>query len=246
MTMHASVSWNRLHKSPARESTLASQPTNDTIRIERLLDALEGVVSTRVIMDPHGRIIEIHILASHELHPKQIVRNVESALSAGLGFVVDRRVISVAQLRPDVGPITGRPLAVPDSNGSGRRARQVFVGFDTTCSTPLDASCTVTLKTDHQSLVGRGHGANTPQGRAAAAARATFDALAGAPDALVIGFEGAALVESDGRSFVLVAAHSLGGRASKPLTGVAAVNRSPEEAAILAVLQATNRFSTQP
>src|SRR5262245_46273742 len=103
--------------------TLASPPINDTSRSERLLAALEGVVSARVVMDPHGRIVEIHILSTHELHPKQIVRNVESALSAGLGLVVDRRVISVAQLRPDVGPITVAPFAVPGSNGVVRRTR---------------------------------------------------------------------------------------------------------------------------
>src|SRR5262245_22098324 len=226
--------------------TLASLPPNDTSRSERLLAALAGVISARVIMDPHGRIVEIHILASHELHPKQIVRNIESALSAGLGFLVDRRVISVAQLRPDVGPITAGPFPVPDATGSVRRGRPVLIGFDTTCRTHLDASCTVTLQKDSQYVVGTGSGANTPPGRAEAAARATFDALAGAQDSATLGFEGATLVESNGRTYVLVPAQALAGRSAWPLTGVAAINRSPEEAAILASLQATNRISTQP
>jgi hypothetical protein len=226
--------------------SLASLPKNAMSRSERLLAALEGVVSVRVIMDPHGRIIEIHILSTHELHPKQIVRNVESALSAGLGLVVDHRVISVAQLRPDVGPITAAPFAVPAANGLVRRSRPIFVGFDTTCGTQLDAHCTVTLQRDSQSLVGTGSGANTPLGRAEAAARATFDALAGTHEATTLGVEGATLVEFNGRTYVLIAAQALAGRSARPLTGVSAINRSPEEAAILASLQATNRISTQP
>ena len=70
-------------------------------RIERLLCGLAGVVSARAVAQPDGMIEEIHVLATERLHPKQVVRNVESALSAGLGLDVDRRVISVAQIRGD-------------------------------------------------------------------------------------------------------------------------------------------------
>jgi hypothetical protein len=45
---------------------------------------------------------------------------------------------------------------------------------------------------------------------------------------------------------VLVAAHALTGRSARMLTGIAAIGRSPEEAAILAGLQATNRISCIP
>ncbi|MGH7460309.1 MAG: hypothetical protein ACREMA_04685 [Longimicrobiales bacterium] len=224
---------------------MASTPTTETNRIERLLAALEGVVSARVVADNNGRVLEIHILSSHELHPKQMVRNVESALSAGLGLVVDRRVISVAQLRPDVGPITSGPVPVPEAE-AGARTRQLFVGFDTTCSAPLDAQCTVTLRSDNQNLVGTGSGANTTQGRAEAAARALFDALGVYNEQTRLAFEGATLVEANGKTYVLVAAHALTGRSTRRLTGIAAVGRSPEEAAILAGLQATNRISSIP
>src|SRR3970040_2451886 len=74
------------------------QPDNE---VERLLCSLAGVVSARVVANPLGRLEEIHILASPHLSAKQIVRNVQSALSAGLGIVADRRIISVAQIRRD-------------------------------------------------------------------------------------------------------------------------------------------------
>ena len=223
---------------------LAQSPPADVNRVERLLAALAGVVSARVVADGSGRILEIHILASHDLHPKQMVRNVESALSAGLGLVVDRRVISVAQLRPDAGPITAGSLSVPVLDAPEPSTRQILIGFDTTCTAPLDARCTVTLQSNSRRLVGSGAGANTPQGRAEAAARALFVAMAGKDEPSDLGLEGAQLVEANGRNYVLVAAHRVAGRVTLRLTGIAAVQRSPEEAAILAGLQATNRIST--
>src|SRR5687767_3251831 len=68
-------------------------------QIERLLSGLAGVVSARAIVDGSGAVEEIHVLARAGLHPKQVVRNIESALTAGMGLDVDRRVISVAQMR---------------------------------------------------------------------------------------------------------------------------------------------------
>ena len=224
--------------------SFSASPTSENNKVERLLAALEGVVSARVVADSNGRLVEIHILASHEMHPKQIVRNVESALSAGFGMLVDRRVISVAQLRPDATELPTGPLD-DDDDAAGQPKRLVLVGFDTTCTAPLDASCAVTLLCDAHTVVGSGNGANTPQGRAEAAARAVFDALAICETDLRLGFESAALIEVNNRSYVLVAAHTVAGRRTQLLTGVAPVGRSPEEAAILASLQATNRSASR-
>jgi hypothetical protein len=222
----------------------AAAPTTDQAKIEKLLTSLEGVVSARVVFDATGRLVEIHILASHELHPKQIVRNTESALSAAFGLLVDRRVISVAQLRADAVELPPpMPEEPPDEGPTPRRL--VLVGFDTTCTAPLDARCSVTLESDGQTITGNGNGANTPQGRAEAAARAFFDALSHSADPCRLGFEGISLIEANGKSFILLAAHGLEGRSARILTGVSPVNRSPEEAAILAALQATNRCTSR-
>jgi len=213
--------------------------------IERLLVSLAGVVSARVILD-EGRIIEVHILATPSYHPKQIVRNVESALSAGLGIVIDRRIISVAQLRADAIEIPEPEPVVPAAQRAAapepRLTRLELVGFDTSASAPLDASCTVTFRHGDSELTGTATGANTPVGRAESAARAVLVALASLESGLGrIGLEGASLVDSNGRQFVLVSAHAREGRSSVLLTGVAPLGRSPEEAGILACLHATNR-----
>ncbi len=66
-------------------------------RAENLLTSLEGILSARVVTTPLGEVSEVHILAQAGLAPKQLVRNIESALLAQLGLKVDHRKISIAQ-----------------------------------------------------------------------------------------------------------------------------------------------------
>jgi hypothetical protein len=220
-------------------------PPTIEVRAERLLTALAGVVSARAVADDVGRICEIHILASPDLHPKQIVRNVESALSAGLGVVVDRRIVSVAQLRASAGesyaPAQNKASRAAARETVKRDDRLVYVQFEASSTSSLDTRCNVTLRRGEQDITGSASGVNTVQGRADAAARAVFDALQQGGEGL--GLEGTTMVETHGKSYVLVSARAVLGRTARILTGVAAVQRSPEEAAILAALQATNRLA---
>lgn len=247
-----------------RPMTVASEHSPFANAAERLIASLTGVVSARVVTNQSGEPLEIHVLATADLHPKQVARNVESALTAGLGIEIDRRIISIAQVRDsdgadtvDPGPDAAAPeAAAPSVAGPGERrepadapeesrpvrsGRIIFVGMDSRYVAGRYAVCRVTLRRDGVDFSGEGQAANTPQGRVMAAAQAAFAALAqiGGPEDL--GLEGASLVEAHGRTFVVVAARALSGRRSIPLSGVAPVSRSPEEAAILASLQAANR-----
>lgn len=220
-------------------------PPTIEVRAERLLTALAGVVSARAVTDEGGRICEIHILAGPDLHPKQIVRNVESALSAGLGLVIDRRIVSVAQLRPSAAD-TYMTKQNKTSRAAARGAaptedRLVYVNFEAASTSSLGASCNVTLRRGEDLITGAASGVNTVQGRADAAARAVFGALQQGGEGL--GLEGTTVVETHGKSYVLVSARAVTGRTARILTGIAALHRSPEEAAILAALQATNRLA---
>jgi hypothetical protein len=224
-------------------------PWHPENEVERLLCSLAGVVSARVVANPLGRLEEIHILASPQQGAKQVVRNVQSALSAGLGIVIDRRIISVAQIRE--GAL--EPLADADEDESGdvhlrtgsavaKEKRLVFVGYDARSRPHTDAECRVRVRRDADEFSGTGVGASTLLGRAQAGARAVFAAVAVALDEDVVALESASVVDTHGRSFVLVSARSTAGREAWQLTGVAQLDRSPEEAAILACLQATNRW----
>src|SRR5688500_18587346 len=106
--------------------------------IESLIAALTGVLAARVVTNPLGRIEEIHVLADEQLHPKQMVRNIESALSAGLGVTVDRRLVSIAQVRGDPEPLdepaveepAEQSAPTPAAPADDTASRYIFVGYD--------------------------------------------------------------------------------------------------------------------
>ncbi|HUG42573.1 MAG TPA: hypothetical protein VMM12_19065 [Longimicrobiales bacterium] len=245
---------------------------------ERLLASLAGVVSAHVVTDSIGRIVEIHILSAAGVHPKQVVRNVESALSAGLGIEIDRRIVSVAQIRAtsdDGEGADGRTLsgaAEPPGNGGADRtgtgqapptrngaatgkggqeprvqdrvaaARLEYVKFHSMRDAELCA-CDVMLRDGDRLITGRGSGPDTAAGRAEAAARGVLDAIVQARPDVRLELEGAAISASRGRAYVIISATALLDRMTVPLAGAAPLARSPEEAGILAALQATNRWS---
>jgi hypothetical protein len=231
--------------SDAREWALSESPAYPENEIEGLLSALTGVLAARVSVSPLGRIEEVHLLADARLHPKQIVRNVESALSAGLGLSVDRRLISVAQVKTEEGEAfeAGPPAPPPPPPEETAKGRYIYVGYDARTQPDLEASCRVTIRRDRDVFSGTGTGPSTPLGRAQAASRAVFAAIATARRDNNLELEGVSTVESNGRSYVLIAATAQAGRYTRPLTGIATLHRSPEEAAILASLQATNRWA---
>lgn len=223
-------------------------PTPFEHRVERFLSSLSGVVSVRVLAGGEGQVDEIHVLSTPRLHPKQVVRNVESALSAGLGLEIDRRIVSVAQVRADADlDLVAEPLPAPAlphvQPEQPVQERLVFVRYDARSQSLNEAYCRVVLRAPDEEFTGSGGGPNTLLGRAEAAARALFTALASARGRDDAALESAAIVESHGRSYVLIAARGIDGREAVPLTGCAPLSRSPEEAAILASLQATNRWA---
>jgi hypothetical protein len=238
--------------------------------IERLLRSLEGVMSARVVTDRTGRLEAIHILSLPPLHPKQVVRNVESAMSAGLGMVVDRRLISVAQVRdvpPDFAfdaaapePADDEPAAMPPGNGAAPhvarggaptllaepdrpRGRLVYMSYDARTQPNHEVTCRVSVRRENEQYTGTATGTTTPLGRAQTAARALFSAITEGREIDNFVLDDVGLVQAHGRNFVLVAAHAIHGREPQPLTGVALLTRAPEEAAILASLQAVNRWT---
>jgi hypothetical protein len=251
-------------------------------KAERLLASLAGVVSAHVVTDARARIAEIHILSAAGIHPKQVVRNIESALSAGLGIEIDRRIVSVAQIRTPEGEggngnghapdqttdVTDGGAAAGAANGAAasmaraRNAAAAATGGSASARVrpPLgparleyvrfasrrDAekcACEVTLRDGDREVVGSGAGPDTAAGRAEAAARAVLSAIEQARTELRLQLDGAAISASRGRSFVIVSARAVLQRMTVPLAGAAPLARSPEEAGILATLQATNRWS---
>jgi len=85
-----------------KESEATAKGKSITVsELEQLLTDLRGIRSARVVVNEWGGIEEIHVLAGTERNPKQLVRDVESALAARWGVEVDHKKVSIAQLKDD-------------------------------------------------------------------------------------------------------------------------------------------------
>ena len=210
-------------------------------RAENLLTSLEGVLSARVVTTPLGEVSEIHVLAQSGLSPKQLVRNVESALLAHLGLKVDHRKISVAQTAEV------KPIETLDRAAVRERAMQRTVLFEDmqvhAGHRPQRIMLGVTLSCVGRQEVAEVEVPDTPRGRVEGAARAAVSALERFVERFSLALEGVQVIEAVDRNVVFVALQGIGGRDAVLLTGTAEIRQSPERAAIFAVLDATNRWA---
>jgi len=210
-------------------------------RAENLLTSLEGILSARVVTTPLGEVSEIHILAHAGQSPKNVVRNIESALLAHLGLKVDHRKISIAQTA-DV-----KPLDTLDLGAVRDRAAQRVVLFDdlavATGPRSRRASATVSLSLDGRLESATEEGPDTARNRMETAARATVVVLERLLERNGLSLEGVQMQDAFGRTWVMVGVQAIGGRESKLLVGTAEVRESAEHAAVYAALDATNRWT---
>jgi hypothetical protein len=225
-------------------------------RAEELLATLPGVISVRVVAGPTGSVDEIHLLTSEEVSPKQTVRNVESALMAHLGMRVSHKKISVAttsepeRARGREIPVGDVATAEPQTSVSRVTAitdakwRRVlyFEDIEIRRSRTKGVTCRVTLKKGDESFVGEADGLESERMRVELLARATLVAISQSGEARPVTLEGCQIVQAFEREFVFVGLRARFGRESVLLTGTAESKESRETAAVLAVLDATNRW----
>ena len=138
-------------------------------RAEELILTLPGVVSAKIIESETGAVEQIHVLTTAELTPKQVVRNIESALMAHLAMRVDHRKISVAitsetKIRPTPAqqtPARQFKVGVTTPEGGVRRysaRRLYFEDVEVRGSRTKGVSCRVTLRKGEESFIGEAHG----------------------------------------------------------------------------------------
>jgi hypothetical protein len=203
---------------------------------------LESVVSARIVADPTGGIDAIHLLVTGDLRPKQVVRNVESALLAHLGMKVDHRKVSVATTVKRKAPdAAAEEQAIVRAARVGRAL--YFEDVEVRGSRSKGMQCRVTLRRGDQQYVGEAEGMDVERGRLELAARAALAAVglsetAGRQFAL----EGVKLIPAFDHEIVLAGVMVRHGRQGALLTGSCAVKDSIETAGVLAVLDATNRW----
>jgi hypothetical protein len=226
-------------------------------RAEELILTLPGIVSAKIIESESGAVEQIHVLTTAELTPKQVVRNIESALMAHLAMRVDHRKISVATTseQPKPRPSSAQPTprsqfmtqSTPPEGSRRYTARKLyFEDVETRGSRTKGVSCRVTLRKGEESYIGEASGIEGDRSRLDLAARATVFAIGqaeGREGQLAV--EGVKVMDAFDREYVFVGVTVRSGRDSQLLVGNCEIKGSAETASALAVLSATNRWVDQ-
>lgn len=136
----------------------------------------------------------------------------------------------------------GRELVIPVAQGIARR-RIYFEDVEVRRSRTKGIACRVSLRKGDEVFVGEAEGLENERLRIELASRATIAAIRQAEgDERLVALEGYRMVDAFDREFVFVGVTSRVGRETIMMTGSAEVRESPETAAVLAVLDATNRW----
>ena len=191
---------------------------------EAIIRMIPDVEAVRVDLDD-GTPLEVHILAAAGRHPMQIVRDVESALAAKIGKRIDRRAISIAQLRG----------AREQAFRLALRAVQTRLSCDT-------AEFQVELALDDAEFVGRASGPASRANKLKLAVEATLDAVVRSlGNRVQLYAEGVVLTTIGDMDAVVTAVVLREGGREQVLTGGAFVWRDEAESAARAALAAVNR-----
>lgn len=193
--------------------------------LEERLGQIRGVISARVILGAGGDIEEVHILATSQRPPKQLVRDIESLVLLHFKKKIDYRKISVVQLE-------GRRVAALN------RIRLKAVGREAMASRQR---WSVTLEYQNRDLVGQWEGKESVaevEGAALATLSAVRELVGSSPP---LTLKEAKLAQMEGGA-VVVAFVSLGTPPrQETLLGSCFVKDRVAEASARAVLAALNR-----
>lgn len=134
------------------------------------LGKVPGVKSARVV--GNGEPSEIHIVASSERTPKQLVRDVQSLAMAGYQLSIDHRIVSVVQLEEDA------PAANGSANGHSSNGSRPIITYIIAVNDEYGRRVDLGIKwPDGTTSGGVGQLGASKQGRARAGADAMVQAV---------------------------------------------------------------------
>jgi hypothetical protein len=198
------------------------------VDIEEIEDALARLPSVNAIrLAAEGdQIREVHVLASPDKAPKQVVRDVQTLALARFGIGLDRRIISVVQIGPD-------RIDAADDRPAIKGVHEIPEGARTTVA--------VTLAWHGEDYVGTATGPAAPSARLRLVGEAAVAAVESilVYEALVLDSVGSPVI---GMRTVMVAVIVSTGETGESVSVGSAISQGDDsEATVRAVLDALNR-----
>ncbi len=198
-----------------------------SVSMEDIINSLPDIISSKVVLDENKNIIELHILSNNNRNPKQISRDVQSALAAKFGISVDHKKISIAQVAFNESPINSFRLIIDSINYS-------TIGNI--------AEITVNLKKGDELYEGRATGANSTMNTYRLIASATLDCihkLLNVSNSFVVeDIERITLAKQD---VITIAISFITAYQEELLVGCAIIRKNEKESIVKATLDAINR-----
>ena len=197
--------------------------------IEAVIRSLTNVNSARVVMSDEGYIREIHVLTDSSRSPKQLVRDVESALQAQFSLELDHKKVSIAQTQ------NGKQPRFADSR---LKFSDVQISLN-----GMQAQAVVRLKINGAMFEGQASGHSSSHSQLRLISTATLKAVEG------WGGDGIALVLEDinpsvslsGQTLVVVFVNMITPKGEDLLSGSAVMKQDLWKAVVNATLDAVNR-----
>lgn len=205
--------------------------------LDRLMSSLNGVMAARTILNEQDEIIEIHILSDLSKSPKQLVRDIQSAIMASFGIEIDYKLISIAQVNSN--------MVVPTASIDPRLTiRKIVISLDAN-----NIETTVVLGFEDKTFEGSCKGPLTGRNRVFSAANACLNAiknyLGPAFNITMLDLQRNTIA---GNECFVIALSLVEPSGEAVLYGIAPI-ASPEtevQAAVMAVLSALNRPMAKP
>lgn len=201
----------------------------DRTELEGGLKKIPGVSGIKVVGDDQPT--EIHVIATPDRAPKQLVRDIQSMAAAGFGLDIDHRIVSIVQVQDGEAQTNGRASRIlleriEVSKGVGSDWVKVVLRHPSGDVT--EGSCA-------------GGGSRVARGKAAVIATLrALDPLLASRSASV-DLEHLSIQHSDVEANVLLRAVFHEGGVGLSLVGTAVIEDDVASAAIKALLQALNR-----
>ncbi|HVF06683.1 MAG TPA: hypothetical protein VNA20_17735 [Frankiaceae bacterium] len=196
--------------------------------LEATISRLPGVQAVRIVTGPDARPTEVHVLASRDKTPKQIVRDIQSIALAQHDLEVDHRIVSVVQFDD------------PDAGGAASPNR-VLIATITAQVTGLESTATVTLASGGTLYDGTATAPATASSRPRLIARATLNAVSALMPLGACDIEYAQIAQIGGREVAVSIVQVVTPDGEQIVTGSALVRGDESDAVARSVLDALNR-----